>query len=120
AFYEGRVIVPVASIEEATAQMPAYECCTFRGSVVSLDAEGGQQIWKTYTVLETPKPTRKGKEGTQLYGPAGAGIWSTPTIDPKRKLVYVTTGDSYTDQDIQTSDAIIALDLNSGDLKWIN
>jgi polyvinyl alcohol dehydrogenase (cytochrome) len=118
--YEGRLIVPVASIEEATAQLPTYECCTFRGSVVSLDADTGRLLWKSYTVSEKAKPTRKGKEGTQLYGPAGAAVWSTPTIDPKRRLVYVTTGDSYTDQDIPTSDAIMAFDLDSGTLKWVN
>jgi len=38
-FYNGRVYVPISSIEEASAMGPKYECCKFRGSVASLDAE---------------------------------------------------------------------------------
>ncbi len=119
-FYEGRLLVPVASLEEGSARAPQYECCTFRGSLVSLDAETGRQIWKTYSVLDPPKATKKSKVGTQLYGPAGAAIWSAPTIDVKRKLVYAATGDSYTDIDIHTSDAIVAFDLDTGSLVWVS
>ena len=119
-FYEGRLVVPVASLEEGSARAPQYECCTFRGSLVSLDAETGRQIWKSYSVLDPPKATKKSKVGTQHYGPAGAAIWSAPTIDVKRKLVYAATGDSYTDVDIHTSDAILAFDLDTGSLAWVS
>ena len=119
-FYNGRLIVPVASLEEGSARAPQYECCTFRGSLVSLDAETGRQIWKSYSVLDPPKATKKSKVGTQLYGPAGAAIWSAPTIDAKRNLVYAATGDSYTDVDIHTSDAIVAYTLDTGSLAWVS
>ena len=43
AFHNGRLYVPVSSLEEGTAAIPTYECCTFRGSVVALDAASGKQ-----------------------------------------------------------------------------
>lgn len=119
-FYDGRLYVPVSSIEEAFAQRSNYECCTFRGSLVALDGETGQQLWKSFTVLDPAKPFKKNSAGTQQHGPAGAAVWSSPTIDAKRKLVYVATGDSYTDVDINTSDAIVAYSLDTGKLQWIS
>jgi polyvinyl alcohol dehydrogenase (cytochrome) len=118
-FYEGRVFVPVASLEEAAGLTPQYECCTFRGSLVSIDAETGRQLWKSFTVLDPPKAYKKNKNGGEMYGPAGAGIWSAPTIDAKRKLVYAATGDSYTDVEINTSDAIAAFNIDNGSLVWV-
>src|SRR5271170_6129998 len=38
---EGRLYVPVSSIEEVLATGAKYECCTFRGSVAALDAATG-------------------------------------------------------------------------------
>jgi polyvinyl alcohol dehydrogenase (cytochrome) len=117
-FHEGRLYVPVTSLEEASAADPNYPCCTFRGNLVALDAATGKQIWKTYTILEEPKPTRKNKVGVQLYGPAGATIWSSPTIDPEGGRIYVTTGDNYVDPATTTSDAIVAFDLKTGKFLW--
>lgn len=117
-FYEGRVYFPVSSIEEASAMGPKYECCNFRGSIASLDGETGKVIWKSFTVLDPPKAYKTSSTGAQLYGPAGAAVWSSPTIDPKRKLIYAATGDSYTDVDINTSDAVLAFDLDTGRLVW--
>jgi polyvinyl alcohol dehydrogenase (cytochrome) len=116
--HDGRLFVPIASLEEASGLWRQYECCTFRGSLVSLDAETGRQLWKSYTVLDPPKAYKQSKSGTQLYGPAGAAIWSAPTIDAKRKMVYVGTGDSYTGIDINTSDAILAFHMDNGSLAW--
>jgi polyvinyl alcohol dehydrogenase (cytochrome) len=98
--------------------MPTAECCTFRGSVVALDAATGKQIWKTYTVAEVPKPTTKTKSGIQRWGPSGAGVWSTPTIDEKRDAIYVATGDNYSDPPTATSDAVLALERATGKLLW--
>ena len=117
-YYQGRLYVPVASGEETLQAQPKYECCTFQGSLVSLDAKTGRTLWKTRTIPDPPKPYKKNAEGTQLYGPAGAGIWSAPTIDEKRKRIYVGTGNSYTGIDLPTSDAILAFDLDSGSLLW--
>jgi polyvinyl alcohol dehydrogenase (cytochrome) len=116
--FEGRLYVPVASGEEGAGRNPKYECCTFRGSVVALDAATGKTVWKTYVIPETPKPTRKTKAGVQLYGPSGAGIWSAPTIDAKRRALYVGTGDAYSEPASATSDAIVALSLDKGTILW--
>ena len=117
-FYNGRLYVPVASREEAYAIASAYQCCAFRGSVVALDGATGKQIWKTYTISEEARPTKKNKVGTQLLGPSGAGIWSTPTVDVKRRLLYVTTGDNYSEPPTTRSDAFLAMDLESGKILW--
>jgi polyvinyl alcohol dehydrogenase (cytochrome) len=118
-FYNGRLYVPVASGEEAAGSVPSYECCKFRGSLVALDAATGKQLWKTWTIDEPAKPTKKNKIGTQLWGPSGAPIWSTPAIDVKLGLIYVTTGDNYTEPGTKTSDAFMALDLMTGKIRWI-
>src|SRR3984893_9748250 len=115
---DGRLYVPVSSSEEGLAANPMYPCCTFRGSVSALDAATGAVIWKSYTIAETPKPVRKNKAGTQLSGPSGAAIWSSPTVDLDGGMVFVTTGDSYSDPVADTSDAFIAFDLKSGKLLW--
>jgi polyvinyl alcohol dehydrogenase (cytochrome) len=118
-YYKGRLYVPVASGEETLeAATPKYECCKFRGSLAALDAETGRVIWKTYTVPDPAKPYKTNAEGTTLYGPAGAGIWSAPTIDEKRKRIYAGTGNSYTGIDLPTSDSILAFDLDTGSLLW--
>ncbi len=116
--YEGRLYVPIASRDEWLATDPAFECCKFRGSVVALDARTGKQIWKTYTIPQPAKPTGKSKTGTQLWGPSGVGVWSSPTIDAKRKLLYVGTGDGYSNPAPPTSDAILALSLATGKIVW--
>ena len=116
--YEGRLYVPVASREEWLSADSRYECCKFRGSVVALDAKTGKQIWKTYTIAEPAKPQGKGKTGTQLWGPSGVGVWSSPTIDAKNKLLYVGTGDGYSDPPTPYSDSILALDLSTGKIVW--
>jgi polyvinyl alcohol dehydrogenase (cytochrome) len=116
--YKGRLYVPVSSGEEGISASSAYPCCTFRGSVVALDAETGKQIWKTYSVPDAPKPTRKNSAGTQLSAPAGAAIWNSPTIDVKRNALYVGTGDSYTEPAAKNSDAILAMDLDTGKMLW--
>jgi polyvinyl alcohol dehydrogenase (cytochrome) len=92
ALHEGRLYVPVSSLEEVSAADPRYECCTFRGSVVALDAGTGEQIWKTFVIQDEPVRTRVNAAGAQNWAPSGAGIWSAPTLDPDRNLLYVATG----------------------------
>ena len=99
----GRLYVPVSSVEEAPAAQSTYECCTFRGSVVALDAASGNQIWKSYTITETPQQVGKNAQGTALYAPAGAAVWSAPTIDARKGVLYVGTGNSYTGPAVKTS-----------------
>lgn len=118
--YRDKLYVPVSSIEETTGREARYECCKFRGSLVALDACTGRILWKSFTVQEEPKPFKKNSAGTQMYGPAGGAIWSAPTLDLKRKLIYVGTGNSYTDVATGHSDAVIAFELETGKLKWVN
>jgi polyvinyl alcohol dehydrogenase (cytochrome) len=110
--------VTVSSIEEVVGADPKYPCCTFGGSVLALDAATGDVAWKSYVIPDAPKPTRVNKVGTQLFGPSGAAIWSSLTIDEKAGSIYVATGDSYSDPAAETSDAILALDVDSGAIKW--
>jgi polyvinyl alcohol dehydrogenase (cytochrome) len=117
-YYKGRLYVPLSSGEETLQSQPKYECCKFRGSLSALDAKTGRVIWKTYTVTDPAKQYKTNADGVALYGPAGAGIWSAPTIDEKRKRIYAGTGNSYTGIDLPTSDAIVAFDLDSGSLLW--
>ncbi len=116
--FEGRVYVPVASGEEGAGPNRNYPCCTFRGSVVALDAATGKQVWKTYTIAEEPKPVGKNSNGVQRFAPAGGGVWNSPTIDPARHALYIGTGDAYTEPAPDTTDAIMALDLNTGKILW--
>lgn len=117
-YHEGRLYVPVSSIEESPALMPDYECCSFRGSLVALDAGDGSEIWKTRTISRGPEPTGENRAGARSFGPSGAAIWSAPTIDPLRGRVYVATGDNYTHPATTTSDAIMAFELASGRVLW--
>ena len=116
--HSGILYVPVSSMEEATGSPSAYQCCTFRGSVVALDIATGKQIWKSYTIPEAPRPTKRNAMGTQLYGPSGAAVWSAPTIDVQRQALYVATGDNYSDPPSETSDAILAFELTTGRMLW--
>jgi polyvinyl alcohol dehydrogenase (cytochrome) len=116
--HSGRLYVPTSSYEEAQAGNPAYPCCTFRGSVSALDAGTGSVVWKHF-VIEQP-PTQQTTDGGTQLGPAGAAIWSSPTIDAKRGLLYVGTGNAYSGPATTTTNAVVALDLTSGAMKWAN
>ncbi len=115
--YEGRLYVPVSTSEGFSASTLDYPCCTFRGSVAALNAETGEQIWKTYTIPE-PRPIKKNSIGTQLWAPSGVAVWNSPTVDAKRRVVYFGTGDSATEPAPETSDSILAVDMDSGKVRW--
>lgn len=119
ALHNGRLYVPVSSLEEGSGGMPTYECCTFRGSVVALDAATGRQVWKTHTIPDAAARTTKNARGTQLWGPSGAAVWSAPALDPDRNRLFVTTGDSYSNPVAASSDAVMALAMDSGRVLWV-
>ena len=118
-YHNGRLYVPVSSYEEAQGADPQYPCCTFRGSVSAVDAATGRVIWKTFMIPDTPQPRGKSTAGVTLYGPSGSGIWSAPTVDEKRRLLYVATGNTYSAPAQPSSDAVVALDLESGSIRWM-
>ncbi len=113
-----RLVVPVSSFEEGAAAQRAYACCTFRGSVVALDAHTGAVLWKRRTIAEAPKAYHRKGDPTGLYGPAGAAVWNAPTIDAARGVLYVGTGNDYTDIDASTTDAVLAISLITGRIRW--
>lgn len=119
-FYNGRLYVPISSVEEAISRSDKYECCKFRGAMAALDAVTGKLIWKQTAITEEMTPYKKNSTGTQLYGPAGAAIWSAPTIDPKRGVLYAGTGNSYTDAPTKGTDAVVAFELATGKIRWSN
>ena len=116
--HDGRLYVPMSSSEEVAAMNPAYPCCSFRGSVTALDATDGRIVWKTFTSPDSARLTKRGKKGAESWGPSGAAVWSAPTLDTLRKAIYVTTGDSYSDPVQPLSDAIVALDMATGKIRW--
>lgn len=117
AAYRGVVFVPVASWEENRASDLNYECCTMRGSVVALRIRDGLQIWKTHMV-DKPREIGKNAAGRAQFGPSGAGIWSAPTLDTKRGVLYVTTGDNYSQPVTKLSDSVAALRISNGQIVW--
>jgi polyvinyl alcohol dehydrogenase (cytochrome) len=118
AFHNGRLYVPVSSIEEAVGANPKYPCCTFRGSLIAYNAADGEKIWQTFTISEAATPLRKTSIGTQVYGPAGAAVWAAPTIDAERRRIYISTSNGYTYPAANTTNSVIALDLDTGKRVW--
>jgi polyvinyl alcohol dehydrogenase (cytochrome) len=110
--------VPITSYEEATGADLHYPCCSFRGSIAALDTVTGKVQWKSFSIAELPKPVRTNQLGVQLFGPSGAGIWSSPTVDAAGGMLYATTGDSYSDPAAATSDAFLAFRVGDGELVW--
>jgi polyvinyl alcohol dehydrogenase (cytochrome) len=117
--FAGRLYVPVSSTEWAAAGNSTYPCCTFRGGVVALEASSGRIVWHAYSIPDPPRRTgQKNAAGAPRYAPAGAPVWDTPTIDARLHRLYVGTGESYTSPASSHSDAVLALDLNTGRIVW--
>lgn len=119
AYFDGRLFIPVTAAEEGLTPNDDYECCTARGSLVALDAATGRLLWKTYTIEAEPRPVGKTTKGTAMWGPSGASIWSAPTIDAERRLVYAATGNNFSKPATATSNAVIAFDVANGRMVWV-
>ncbi len=119
--HAGTVYVPVSSLQEVLNVGGKKErpCCTFRGSVVAYDLRTGEQRWKTYTIDQEPQFLGKTKKGTDRYGPSGVVVFSAVTVDDKRQLLYVPTGNQMTEPKVAESDAILALDMKTGAKRWV-
>lgn len=116
-YHDDRLFVPVSSYEVAVAGSPAHACCTSHGGVIALDARDGTELWQWHA---TDDATLQGRNpaGNAMSGPSGASVWSTPTIDSKRGRIYVGTAENLSRPATDTSDAIVALDMASGQVAW--
>lgn len=94
------VIVGLASIEEVAARQNAM----FRGGVVAYDRRSGKELWR-YRTAEPPDN--------------GVGVWSTVSVDVDARTVFATTGNNYTESAGPTSDSVVALDLGTGQVRWL-
>ena len=89
-----------------------------RGFVAAYDANSGAKKWQWWSTDPKTYGGDSWKEG-------GAMSWTTPAIDPKLNLLILSTGNPNPDLygtsrpgDNRYSDSIVALDLNTGALKW--
>jgi len=113
-----RIIVPISSSGVGRGADPKYECCEGHGAVVALDATDGHKLWTAHTMEDAKYTGKVSSTGVKQRGPSGAPIWSTPSVDIKRGLVYSGTGQATSLPATNTSDAVLALDLATGELKW--
>lgn len=118
AYYDGRLFVPLTGTETLTGANLDNECCKTRGAVVALDANTGKVIWRTSSIPEPLRQLGENSKGKLRWGPAGASVWNTPTIDAKRKLIYVGTGNNFGHIASSTSDSILALRMEDGKMVW--
>lgn len=118
AVYGGKVFVPISSIEVAVAADSNYNCCSSSGAVAALDSKTGNELWYHRVITDTAKAQGKKSNGKPFYGPSGAPVWCSPTVDTKRGLLYIGTGENYSEPTTTTSDAIQAIDINTGNVVW--
>ena len=115
---DGTLFVPVSSLEVTSAADPTYPCCSFRGALAALNPQDGSLKWKTYTIPSAPQKQGETSIGTPIMGPSGAPVWSAPTYDAKRKRVYVGSGENYSSPADENSDAVFAIDAETGEKIW--
>ncbi len=113
-----RLFVPLSATDVGAAMDPAYECCKGHGAVTALDADTGERLWVSH-MTEDAQPTTISSVGTQLYGPSGAPVWTTPAVDPENGRVYIGTGENTSAPSTDTSDALMALDMKTGEKIWV-
>jgi polyvinyl alcohol dehydrogenase (cytochrome) len=112
-YHNGKLFVPFSSREVITAAVSIEPCCTTHGILHAVDPFTGATIWTYHTTAEAVfDPV------TFKNGPSGAGIWGVAAIDEHRNQLYIGTGQNYSPPKTDTSDAIIALDLDTGARRW--
>ena len=113
--YEDKVIVPLSGSGVVTGGNPSFECCENHGAVTALNVRTGAKLWEYHTMPAAEYTGMVSSTGVKQRGPSGAPIWTTPTIDSERGQVYVTTGENTSHPTTNTSDAVIALNLETGE-----
>ena len=102
-FNAGRLFVPVATGEVITASIPGSPCCSSRGRVVAFNAFNGAFMW----AFDSVPP-----------GGSGGSVWSALSIDPARNQLFLGVGQNLMQPATAFSDAIVAIDLDTGAVKW--
>ncbi len=120
AVHSDRVYVPVSSLEVIAAADAAYPCCSFRGKVVALEQSSGEVAWTAFSIEEEPTVSGKTSVGTEVLAPSGAPVWTTPTVIAEENLLVFGTGENYSSPADGNSDAIVAIDLDSGKRRWVH
>lgn len=99
---DGHVLLGLAS-GELMLSMTEY---SFAGSVVSFDAETGEEQWRLWT---TPNDDTAG---------AGVGVWSTASYDADLGVAFIGTGNTYEPPAAPLSDSLLAIDVDTGEVVW--
>jgi polyvinyl alcohol dehydrogenase (cytochrome) len=116
--HENVLFVPVSSLEVLTAADPNYPCCTFRGSVVALDLDKGDIIWRHYTIPNPPAKLGQSHAGVPQYGPSGAAVWGSAAVDNETGVLYHGSSENYSSPADGNSDAVFAVDISTGRRYW--
>lgn len=116
--YKNSLLVPVSSLESATAANPDFACCTSQGSVIALNIADGSLIWRHRTIEQEASYQGLNQRGVAIYGPSGAAVWNSPTVDIQRGVLYHGSGQNYSKPADQNSDAVFAVDIKSGERQW--
>lgn len=95
-----------------------------RGFLDAYDAKTGKRAWRFWTVPGPGEPGNESWSG-ESWKTGGAPTWVTGAFDPEANLVYWGTGNPSPDfigddrkGDNLYSDSLIALDADTGKLKW--
>lgn len=112
-----RVYVPVTPRPVGDDMDPNTSCCTHRGAIWSLDAGTGSVIWNSFVIPTEPTEQYRNSHGVPQFGPSGAGVWSSPAIDEKRKRLYIGTGENSTIP-AENGGAVVAINLLDGSIAW--
>jgi len=118
-FAGDKIVVPISAIDVANSMRPNFACCKAHGAVALLNAADGKVLWTWHTMPDAKPLGRKNSQGVEMFGPSGAPIWSSPSVDVKAGVVYAATGENTSPPATNTSDSLVALDLASGKQKWV-
>ena len=102
-YYDDIVYIGVQSVEEPLSHMKKDFVPDFQGKVVALNADTGDLVWEKYLV-ESPHN--------------GVPMWTSFALDPELNTLFFSTGNNYTGEATELSDAVIAVDAKTGETKW--
>jgi polyvinyl alcohol dehydrogenase (cytochrome) len=112
-----KVIAPSSQYEIMMAGQDNHVCCKIHGGVSAVDAMTGKIVWQGHT-MEDAKPMKDRGDGQMLWGPAGAPIWNSPSIDVKRNRLFVGTGEANSAPAHKNTDSLMSFDLSTGKIVW--